>query len=80
MCVKPIIEAMKDRKETEDFIRANKKICDLFEPYSDCVEENVEQDCNNLDRSVHLFNRLYKGFHDLSKFVCEQLILSADGK
>ncbi|GBM82056.1 hypothetical protein AVEN_224074-1 [Araneus ventricosus] len=80
VCVEPIIEATGDLKTPEDFIRANKKVCNLFEPYSNCVQENVERNCNNTVVSLDLFNNLYNPLREFSNFLCEELILPADEK
>ncbi|KAF8771695.1 hypothetical protein HNY73_019075 [Argiope bruennichi] len=50
-CVGPINEAMSDLKTPEDFILANKKVCNLFKPYSTCARETVEENCGKNNRS-----------------------------
>ncbi|GBM82057.1 hypothetical protein AVEN_224075-1 [Araneus ventricosus] len=77
-CVEPIIEVMSDLETTEDIIRANKKICNLFEPYSNCVKENVEKNCNRTLLSMILFKDLFNPLRNLSNSLCEQLILPED--
>ncbi|GBN84249.1 hypothetical protein AVEN_110066-1 [Araneus ventricosus] len=78
VCTEPINEALRDFKTPEDFIRANKKVCNLFEPYSNCVEDKVEKNCGRI--SQVLFNWLYNPMRKLSNSLCEQLILPADEK
>ncbi|GBM95611.1 hypothetical protein AVEN_122421-1 [Araneus ventricosus] len=78
VCVEPINEAMGDIKTTEDLIRANKKVCNLFEPYSSCVQEDVEKNCNRTVLSIDLFNDIHKPLRGLSNSLCEQLIVPAD--
>ncbi|GBM95595.1 hypothetical protein AVEN_122412-1 [Araneus ventricosus] len=80
VCVEPINEAMRDIKTNEDLIRANKKVCNLFEPYSNCVQEDVEKNCHSTVLSINLFNNIYKPLRGLSNSLCEQLIVPADEK
>ncbi|CAL1296773.1 unnamed protein product [Larinioides sclopetarius] len=75
-CVEPIHEANSGIESMGDFIRANKKICHLFEPYSNCVEENVEKNCRSASRVV--FKSLYNPLRGLSNSLCKQLILLED--
>ncbi|XP_055953376.1 uncharacterized protein LOC129989080 [Argiope bruennichi] len=77
-CTGPLDEATSNLKTSEDFIRANKKVCKLFEPYSNCVEEKVEKNCGTA--AQHLFDWIYKPFRSMSNSLCEELILPADEK
>ncbi|CAL1296780.1 unnamed protein product [Larinioides sclopetarius] len=78
VCVEPINEVMRDLKTTEDFIRANKKICNLFGSYSNCVQKNVEKNCHGTTLSINLFKDIFKPHFGLSKSLCEELIIPAD--
>ncbi|XP_055953960.1 uncharacterized protein LOC129989440 isoform X2 [Argiope bruennichi] len=77
-CVGPINQAMSDPKTPEDFILANKKVCNLFKPYSTCVSETVEENCGRMNK--HLFDWLFVPIQRLSNSLCEELILPADEK
>ncbi|GBM89528.1 hypothetical protein AVEN_188295-1 [Araneus ventricosus] len=77
-CVRPINEAMRSLLTTEEIIKANKKVCNLFKPYSACVGKSVLTNCGFTSRI--LFNTLYYPLYDLSNSLCEQLILPADEK
>ncbi|GBM95606.1 hypothetical protein AVEN_122419-1 [Araneus ventricosus] len=76
MCYGPIGEAMRGIESMADFIRANKKVCHLFQPYSNCVEENVEKDCGSASRV--LFKSLYDPLRGMSNSLCHQLVLLED--
>ncbi|CAL1296769.1 unnamed protein product [Larinioides sclopetarius] len=77
-CVGPINEAMRSLLTTEEIIKANKRVCNLFEPYSVCVGKSVLKNCGFASRI--LFDTLYNPLNDLSNSICEQLILPADEK
>ncbi|CAL1296777.1 unnamed protein product [Larinioides sclopetarius] len=80
VCVEPINEVMRDLKTPEDFIRANKKVCNLFGSYSTCVQEDVEKNCHGTVLSNNFFSNVYGTHLKLSNSLCEQLILPADEK
>ncbi|GBM82065.1 hypothetical protein AVEN_224082-1 [Araneus ventricosus] len=80
VCVEPIIEAVSDLNTTEDIIRANKKVCNLFEPYSNCVYANVGNNCNGTEESDLWFDVLYDPLRKLSNSVCKKLVLPANEK
>ncbi|KAF8771692.1 hypothetical protein HNY73_019072 [Argiope bruennichi] len=77
-CVGPINQAMSDLKTPEDFILSNKKVCNLFKPYSTCARETVEENCGRINKV--LFDWLFVPLQRLSNSLCEELILPADEK
>ncbi|GBM89527.1 hypothetical protein AVEN_188294-1 [Araneus ventricosus] len=77
-CVGPIRKAMEDKKNAEEIIKANKKVCGLFESFSKCAKQNAQKDCGST--SDILFDSLYDPLYNLADSICKELILPANEK
>ncbi|CAL1296774.1 unnamed protein product [Larinioides sclopetarius] len=79
VCVEPIVEAMRDLKTTEDVIRSNKEVCNLFYSYSNCMQGIIDKICPS-QMSKFFFHNIYGSVRLLSNALCKQLILPANEK
>ncbi|XP_055951557.1 uncharacterized protein LOC129987621 [Argiope bruennichi] len=77
-CDGPIKKALNNAKTTEEIVKANKKVCKLFKPFSVCVGKKVTKNCGIASRI--LFDSLYNPYQSLSNSLCEQLVLPANEK